>query len=84
MPTTDASDRLPVEDARKELQEAVPEAAATLRELLRAEDERVHIPAAEVILDRVSVTKAKRTSPTSAARIVVGENRGDDLNDLFR
>lgn len=83
MSTTDAADHPPVEDARDELQEALPEAAATLRELLGAEDERVQIRAAEAILDRAGVTKAKRTSTTTAARDVGGESRYDGLDELL-
>lgn len=60
MATTNATGEAPpVEDARDELQAAVPEAAATLRNLLDAEDERVQIRAAEAILDRAGVTKTK-------------------------
>jgi len=72
----------PVEDARKELQAAVPQAASTLHELLNAEDEQVQIRAAEAILDRAGVTKAKRTSTTSAARDVGGEDP-DGFDDLL-
>jgi hypothetical protein len=48
-----SSEQSPVEDARDELQSAVPEAAATLRELLAAEDERVTSPT-KTALSRVS------------------------------
>lgn len=65
----------PVENARTELQAAVPEAAETLRELLDAQDERVRIRAAEAILDRAGVTKAKRTSTRSAETDVGGKAR---------
>jgi hypothetical protein len=83
MATADSSpdDTPPVDEAREELQAAVPEAAATLRDLLEAEDERIQIRAAEAILDRAGVTKAKKTSTTAAARDVGGE--GDELEDLF-
>lgn len=83
MSSADAADHPPVEDARDELQEAVPEAAVKLRELLGAKDERVQIRAAEAILDRAGVTKAKRTSTTTAARDVGGESRDDDLDALL-
>lgn len=83
MSTRDSVDRPPVDDARDELQAAVPEAAATLRELLEAEDERVQIRAAEAILDRAGVTKAKRTSTTTAAQDVGGESRDGSLDDLL-
>lgn len=63
----------PVEDARAELQAAVPEAAKALRELLEADDERVQIRAAEAILDRAGITKGKRVSATLAAKDVGGE-----------
>lgn len=83
MATADGADRPPVEDARGELQRAIPEAAVTLRELLAAEDERVQIRAAEAILDRAGVTKAKRKSTTSAARDVGGESMDNGLDDLL-
>ena len=85
MATADATDRPPVEDARDELQAAVPEAAEILRELLKADDERVQIRAAEAILDRTGITKGKRVSATSAAKDVGGEPSAldDPLYDLF-
>lgn len=86
MATADApSDETPpVTDARDELRDAVPEAAATLRELLDAEDERVQIRAAEAILDRAGVTKAKQVTSHQAERDVGGRGSGDDLpTDLF-
>ncbi|MEM4782381.1 MAG: hypothetical protein QXG03_12590 [Halalkalicoccus sp.] len=66
--------RPPVDDARDELQAAVPKAAETLAELLDAEDEKVRIRAAEAILDRAGVTKAKQVTSTTAARDVGGED----------
>lgn len=71
----------PLDDAREELQAAVPEAAATLRGLLEAEDERIQLRAAEAILDRAGVTKAKKLSTRAAARDVGGEE--DELSNLF-
>ena len=81
----DDSPRPPVEDARDELRDAVPRAAETLTDLLDAEDERIRIRAAETILDRAGVTKAKQTSTHSAERAVggVGDD-GDDLDSLLR
>lgn len=81
MATADTADRPPVEDARNELQAAVPKAAETLRELLAAEDERVQIRAAEAILDRVGITKGKRVSAMSAAKDVGEEPSAFD--DVF-
>ena len=78
-----ASDRAPVDDARDELRDAVPEAAATLRELLDAEDDRVRIRAAEAILDRAGVTKAKQITSTSAEREVGGKSTDGFPNDFF-
>ncbi|MFC7230505.1 hypothetical protein ACFQMM_02360 [Saliphagus sp. GCM10025308] len=72
MAPADATDRPPIDDARDELQAAVPEAAQTLRELLDAEDERVQIRAAEAILDRAGVTKAKQVTTTAAEQNVGG------------
>jgi hypothetical protein len=77
------SDQSPVEDARDELQSAVPEAAATLRDLLDAEDERVQIRAAEAILDRAGVTKADKVSAMSAKQDVGGATRESPLEDLM-
>ena len=67
--------------ARTELQDAVPAAAETMRELLDAEDERVQLRAAEAILDRAGITKAKASSTTVAKRDVGGEDNrpGSDL-----
>lgn len=70
-----ATDGPPVQRARGELNDAVPEAAETLRELLDADDERIQIRAAEAILDRAGVTKAKRITSHQAERDVGG--RGD-------
>lgn len=80
MATTESpGERPPVADARDELQAAVPEAAETLRSLLDAEDERVQIRAAEAILDRAGVTKAKQTTTTVAKRDVGGEDTNTGL-----
>ncbi|KDE57430.1 hypothetical protein EL22_12225 [Halostagnicola sp. A56] len=78
----EAVDRPPIEDARDELQTAVPEAAETLRELLDADDEGVQIRAAEAILDRAGITKGKRVSATSAAKDVGGES-SSSFDDPF-
>jgi hypothetical protein len=85
MATADATDRPPIDDARDELQAAVPEAAETLRELLQADDERVQIRAAEAILDRAGITKGKRVTATAAAKDVGGESStfDDPIDDLF-
>jgi hypothetical protein len=77
----ESDDTAPVDDARDELQEAVPEAAATLRNLLDAEDEQVQIRAAEAVLDRAGVTKAKRVTASGAAKDVGGE--GDTAASFF-
>lgn len=82
MSTTDSpSDATPVEDARDELQEAVPKAAETLRDLLDAEDERVQIRAAEAVLDRAGLTKAESYGRTQAqVEIGGGERSGRGIN----
>lgn len=67
-----------LDTARTELRDAVPEAAETMRELLDAEDERVRLRAAEAILDRAGITKAKASTITVAKRDVGGED-----NSLF-
>jgi hypothetical protein len=77
------AERPPVEDACDELQAAVPDAAATLRDLLDAEDERVQIRAAEAILDRAGLTKGRSTSATSAKREVGGATKDDPFDDLL-
>jgi len=77
------SDQAPAEDARDELQAAVPEAAATLRELLDAEKETVQIRAAEAILDRAGLTKASATSTGTAKREIGGASKDDPLDDLL-
>jgi hypothetical protein len=69
----------PIDDARAELQGAVPEAAATIRELLDAEDERIQLRAAEAILDRAGLSKA--TAPTAAR--VQKEVGGEPSESLF-
>ena len=77
-----------VEAARDELQAEVPKAAATLGELLEADDERVQIRAAEAILDRAGLTKAETWS-TKKAQVQIGGgersgrgiNRTDSLED---
>ena len=78
-------DTSPVEDARDELQAAIPKAAATLTDLLDAEDERVQIRAAEAILDRAGLTKADKYSTTKAQLQIGGGERpskyGDPLED---
>lgn len=84
MATTDATGEAPpVEDTRDELQAAVPEAAATLRDLLDAENEQVQIRAAEAILDRAGLTKGKRTTASSAKRDVGGATKDSLLDDLI-
>jgi hypothetical protein len=69
--TAEDEDQTPVEDARDELQSAVPKAAETLNDLLDAEDERVQIRAAEAILDRAGLTKAQSYS-TKDAQVEIG------------
>lgn len=84
MATADSStDAVPVEEARDELQAAVPKAAETLVDLLEAEDERVQIRAAETILDRAGLTKAKAVSTRSAQQDVGGATKEDPLDDLL-
>jgi len=68
-PSTD--EQTPVEDARDQLQSAVPDAAETLGDLLDADDERVQIRAAEAILDRAGLTKADKYA-TKQAQVQIG------------
>jgi hypothetical protein len=82
MSTTDSSgDAAPVEQARNELQDAVPQAAATLADLLDADDERVQIRAAEAILDRAGLTKADKYSNTKAQLQIGGGERPSKYAD---
>lgn len=97
MPTANSAEQsTPVEDARDELQDAVPKAAAALTDLLDAEDERVQIRAAEAILDRAGLTEADSYSTKQAqVQIGGGERTGmgidqtdpledsDDTNHLY-
>jgi hypothetical protein len=78
--TTETTLQTPVEDARDELQLAVPEAADTLRDLLDAEDERVQLRAAEAVLDRAGLTKADGWSNLKAqVQVGGGEREGQGL-----
>ena len=77
-PAPGDSDSDSLDTARTELRDAVPEAAETMRDLLDAEDERVQLRAAEAILDRAGITKAKASTITVAQRDVGGED-----NSLF-
>jgi hypothetical protein len=81
-PTTDGESS-PVESARDELQDAVPEAAETLRDLLDADDERVQIRAAEAVLDRAGLTKAKKVSSHKAKDGVGGAEKNGPLDDYL-
>jgi hypothetical protein len=77
------------DDTRAELQAAVPEAAETIRELLDAEDERIQLRAAEAILDRAGLSKAKAATTGTAQREIGGEpskygpGSDDPLENLF-
>jgi vacuolar-type H+-ATPase subunit H len=68
-----------IEEANDELRQAVPEAAATVRDLLDADDERVQLRAAQAILDRAGVTEADRRSVKPAQRDVGGKEEQDEL-----
>jgi len=71
------------EEARDELQDAIPKAAATLTDLLDAEDEKIQIRAAEAILDRAGLSKAKAVSSRSAQKEIGGGlTKKDPLDDL--
>ena len=82
MATADSTtEPAPVEDARDELQRAIPKAAETLTDLLDAEDERVRIRAAEAILDRAGLTKADKYGTVDAqVQIGGGERSGSGFN----
>lgn len=75
--STDSPDAVPADDARQELEDAVPKAAKTLTDLLDAEDEQIQIRAAEAILDRAGIVKGKRISSSYAARQVGGEEKDE-------
>jgi hypothetical protein len=72
---TDDAEYSPVEEARDEIQDAVPEAAEKLRELLDAEDERIQIRAAEAILARAGLSKASKTQVSTAKEEVGGATK---------
>lgn len=80
---TEDSDHSPVEEARDEIQEAVPEAAETLRDLLDAEDERIQIRAAEAILSRAGLSKASKGSSMRLRKQVGGAEKDGPLDDLM-
>lgn len=67
------SEHPPIDDARADLQEAVPEAAATIRDLLDTEDDRIQLRAAEAILDRAGLSKAKAATTGRVQKEVGGE-----------
>jgi hypothetical protein len=73
------------EQARDELQGAIPEAAETLTDLLDAEDERIQIRAAEAILDRAGLSKAKAVSSRTAQKEVGGGSMRDNdpMSSMF-
>ena len=72
------------EAARDELQAAVPKAAETLTQLLEADDERIQIRAAEAILDRAGLSKAKAVSSRTAQKEIGGGSMRDDpVDGLF-
>lgn len=81
----------PIDDARAELQAAVPEAAETIRELLDAEDERIQLRAAEAILDRAGLSKATAPTAGRVQKEIGGEpsetlfptDDGDPMENLF-
>jgi hypothetical protein len=84
MPTAESAsdgDSSPVEQARDELQDAVPKAAATLGDLLDADDERVQIRAAEAVLDRAGLTKGEKYSNTKAQLQIGGGERPSKYGD---
>lgn len=77
------SDTPSIDVARDELQAAVPEAAETLRGMLDADDERIQLRAAEAILDRAGLSKAKATTTTAAKKQVGGESSNSEIDDLL-
>jgi len=84
MATAETNDNpVATERARDELQDAVPKAAETLTDLLDADDERVQIRAAEAILDRAGLSKAKAISYRTAQREVGGGDTQDDDGLMF-
>jgi len=84
MATAETNDNpVATERARDELQDAVPKAAETLTDLLDADDERVQIRAAEAILDRAGLSKAKAISYRTAQREIGGGDTQDDDSLMF-
>lgn len=79
-----SDDPAATEAARDELQAAVPKAAEKLTQLLEADDERIQIRAAEAILDRAGLSKAKAVSSRTAQKeIGGGSTRDDPMDGLF-
>jgi len=69
-----------IESAREEIHETVHEAAETLRELMEdAEKERIRLKAAEAILDRAGLTKAKAKGASVAQRQLEPQDDTEDL-----
>jgi HEAT repeat protein len=77
--TSGDADSESLDAARTKLRDAVPDAAETMHEPLDAEDERVRLRAAEAILDRAGVTKAKASTTTVAKRDIGGEDNDHGL-----
>lgn len=79
-----SDDPAATEAARDELQAAVPKAAEKLTQLLEADDERIQIRAAEAILDRAGLSKAKAISSRTAQKEIGGGSiRDDPMDSLF-
>lgn len=77
------TDERPVEQARAELQAAVPEAANVLRDLLGSDDDTTRLRAAEAVLDRAGITRAERTDTRAAQRDVGGQPLPDPIAELL-
>ena len=66
-----------LDDAREELRASIPEAAETMRDLLDA----VRLRAAEAILDRAGLSKARAPKAHKAQKSVGGEESGRDFGE---
>jgi HEAT repeat protein len=70
-----------LDDAREELRASIPEAAETMRDLLDADDDAVRLRAAEAILDRAGLSKARAPKAHKAQKSVGGEESGRDFGE---
>jgi len=84
MRMTDRPSAAELETARRTLRAAIPDAAAVLVALLKHQDPRTRLRAAEAILNRAGVTEATAVHATTAEHRVGGEPDSLDPLELLR